>query len=48
MRTWLNLVADRNSLVCCALDLSLQMKILELEDIQKEIEKIMGNETGNG
>ena len=50
MKAWLNLVAERNSLVRRTSELSMQMKILELEDRQYEIEKelrdqqeIMGN-----
>ena len=48
---WLNLVAERNSLVRRTSELSLQMKTLELEDRQMEIEKDirnLQNETGNG
>ena len=48
---WLNLVAERNSLVRHTSELSLQMKTLELEDRQMEIEKDirnLQNETGNG
>ena len=51
MKAWLNLVAERNSLVCRTSELSLQMKTLELEDRQMEIEKDfrnLQNETGNG
>ena len=39
MKAWLNLVKERNTLVRRTGELSLQMKILELEDRQFEIEK---------
>ena len=51
MKAWLNLVAERYSLVRRTSELSLQMKTLELEDRQMEIEKDfrnLQNETGNG
>lgn len=41
MKAWLNLVSERNSLVRRTADLSMQMKILELEDRQCEIQKEM-------
>ena len=39
MKAWLNLVKERNALVRRTGELSLQMKVLELEDRQFEIEK---------
>ena len=41
MKAWLNLVAEKNSLVRRTSELSMQMKILELEDKQCELEKEM-------
>ena len=51
MKAWLNLVAERNSLVRRTSELSMQMKILELEDRQYEIEKDLRDQQetmGNG
>ena len=48
---WLKLIAEKNSLVRHTSELSLQMKTLELEDRQLEIEKDLRNlqnEMGNG
>ena len=39
MKAWLNLIAERNVLVRRTQELSLQMKALELEDRQYELEK---------
>ncbi len=39
MKAWLNLIAERNVLVRRTQELSLQMKVLELEDRQYELEK---------
>ena len=41
MRAWLNLVSERNALVRRTADLSLQMKLFELEDRQYELQKEM-------
>lgn len=41
MKAWLNLVAEKNSLVRRTSELSMQMKILELEDKKCELEKEM-------
>lgn len=41
MKAWLSLIAERNVLVRRTQELSIQMKVLELEDRQYELEKNM-------
>ena len=41
MKEWLNLIAERNVLVRRTQELSLQMKVLELEDRQYELQKTL-------
>ena len=41
MKAWLNMIQERNVLVRRTQELSLQMKVLELEDRQYELEKTM-------